>query len=450
MVSVKSVANRLRLVAWKYCPMQPFVSPVRASEKDCMELYNTLTRQISPFTLSGDTITIYVCGITPYDTTHLGHAFTYATADVLIRYLEYSGHQATYVQNVTDIDDDILRRAEEEGEDWRELGNRWTRHFIEDMQTLNVRPPDYFPRATDTIPQIIEMVQALLAAGVAYESEGNVYFHVADWPEFGKLSQMPAGEMLPIANERGNRPDDPYKRDPLDFVLWQAQAEGEPTWESPWGDGRPGWHIECSTMSTHFLGETIDIHSGGTDLLFPHHECEIAQVEPTTGERPFVRFWLHTAMVEHEGEKMSKSLGNLVMVRDLLEQYSPDALRVYLAQHHYRQPWAYDEMELEKAARSAERLSAAMTAINSGHKLINVNPAQSRFEAAMDNDLDTSLALASLLNLADEIIFRAESGYRVTEAQAALREMARVFGLRLDEAEPRVTIGWQTIVKRFQ
>jgi L-cysteine:1D-myo-inositol 2-amino-2-deoxy-alpha-D-glucopyranoside ligase len=415
-----------------------------------MELYNTLTQKIEPFTPSGEVVTVYVCGITPYDTTHLGHAFTYATADILIRYLEYLGHQVNYVQNVTDIDDDILRKAQEVGEDWREVGNRWTEHFVEDMQTLNMRPPDHFPRATEVIPQIIEMVQDLLEAGVAYEAGSNVYFSVADWPEFGKLSRIPREKMLSIANERGNNPDDPHKRDPLDFVLWQAQAEGEPAWESPWGYGRPGWHIECSVMSTHFLGETIDIHSGGHDLLFPHHECEIAQVEAVTGERPFVRYWLHTGMVEHEGEKMSKSLGNLVMVRDLLQDYSADALRLYLAQHHYRQPWAHDEMELEKAVQCAEKLAVAMTAVNSGHKLINVNPVQSQFQAALNHDLDTNLALASLLNLADEIIFRAENGYRVSEAQAALRQMAGVFGLRLDEAEPSVIIGWQTIEKRFQ
>jgi L-cysteine:1D-myo-inositol 2-amino-2-deoxy-alpha-D-glucopyranoside ligase len=415
-----------------------------------MELYNTLTQKIEPFTPSGEVVTVYVCGITPYDTTHLGHAFTYATADILIRYLEYLGHQVNYVQNVTDIDDDILRKAQEVDEDWREVGNRWTEHFVEDMQTLNMRPPDHFPRATEVIPQIIEMVQDLLEAGVAYEAGSNVYFSVADWPEFGKLSRIPREKMLSIANERGNNPDDPHKRDPLDFVLWQAQAEGEPAWESPWGYGRPGWHIECSVMSTHFLGETIDIHSGGHDLLFPHHECEIAQVEAVTGERPFVRYWLHTGMVEHEGEKMSKSLGNLVMVRDLLQDYSADALRLYLAQHHYRQPWAHDEMELEKAVQCAEKLAVAMTAVNSGHKLINVNPVQSQFQAALNHDLDTNLALASLLNLADEIIFRAENGYRVSEAQAALRQMAGVFGLRLDEAEPSVIIGWQTIEKRFQ
>src|SRR6185503_16067162 len=207
-----------------------------------MKLYNALTQSIETFAPQTELITIYVCGITPYDTTHLGHAFTYMAFDVLIRYLEHLNYQVRYAQNVTDIDDDILRKASEVGEDWQTLGNRWTVHFIEDMQTLNVRPPDHFPRATDVIPAIIEAVQKLLAAGVAYEAGGNVYFHIAAWPEYGKLSHIPREDMLAIANERGNKPDDPYKRHPLDFVLWQAQAPAEPAWNSPWGPGRPGWH----------------------------------------------------------------------------------------------------------------------------------------------------------------------------------------------------------------
>jgi L-cysteine:1D-myo-inositol 2-amino-2-deoxy-alpha-D-glucopyranoside ligase len=215
----------------------------------------------------------------------------------------------TYVQNVTDIDDDILRKGREAGEDWLALGNRWTVHFIQDMQSLNVRPPDYYPRATEVIPDIIKMVERLIREGKAYPSGGSVYYHVNTWPEFGKLSHLPRQEMLPIANERGNDPNDPKKQDPLDFVLWQAQAPGEPAWTSPWGPGRPGWHIECSAMSTRYLGNTIDVHSGGGDLIFPHHECEIAQVEPITGQKPFVRTWMHMAMVRHLGEKMSKSLG---------------------------------------------------------------------------------------------------------------------------------------------
>ena len=244
-----------------------------------MNIYNTLSGAVEPLEPTGRAITLYVCGITPYDTTHLGHAFTYTVADVLVRHLESQGLTVRYVQNVTDIDDDILRKAAEVGEDWRALGNRWTSHFIRDMQVLNVRPPDEYPRATDVIPDIVTAVGALIERGLAYVSGGSVYYHVDAWPAFGRLSHLPRSEMLDVANERGNRPDDPHKRDPLDFVLWQAQAPGEPTWDSPWGPGRPGWHIECSVMSTRFLGPTLDFHGGGGDLVFPHHECEIAQAE---------------------------------------------------------------------------------------------------------------------------------------------------------------------------
>ena len=326
-----------------------------------MNIYNTLSGAVEPLEPTGRAITFYVCGITPYDTTHLGHAFTYTVADVLVRHLEGQGLAVRYVQNVTDIDDDILRKAAEVGEDWRALGNRWTSHFIRDMQVLNVRPPDEYPRATDVIPDIVTAVRALIERGLAYVSGGSVYYHVDAWPAFGRLSHLPRSEMLDVANERGNRPDDPHKRDPLDFVLWQAQAPGEPTWDSPWGPGRPGWHIECSVMSTRFLGPTLDFHGGGGDLVFPHHECEIAQAEALTGRSPFVRAWLHTAMVEHEGAKMSKSLGNLVMVRDLLKHWSPDALRLYLGRHHYRR-----RME-PRSRRARPRCTARGEAARRGH-----------------------------------------------------------------------------------
>lgn len=415
-----------------------------------MNLFNSQTQQVEPFSTNGEAISLYVCGITPYDTTHLGHAFTYCAADVLVRYLEFKGHTVTYAQNVTDIDDDILKKAGELGEDWREVGNKWTVHFIEDMQTLNVRPPNYFPRATAVIPQIIENVQALLTAGVAYEAAGNVYFHIESWPQFGQLSHIPTADMLPIANEHGNHPDDPHKKEPLDFVLWQAQKAGEPAWESPWGLGRPGWHIECSTIANSFLDLPVDIHMGGADLCFPHHECEIAQIEAVT-EQPFVRFWLHTAMVACNDEKMSKSLGNLIMVRDLLQYYSADALRIYLAQHHYRQPWRYDEAGLIKAAQYAEKLKAAAQAINSGTKPINLKPAENRFIAAMDNDLDTLKGIATLLNIADEILIRASQGYQIEEAQSFLRRLATVFGLQLDQEKPdtQLVAGWQQYQQQF-
>ena len=420
-------------------------------EGEPVKLYNTLTKKVEPFEPIGRDVGIYVCGITPYDTTHIGHAFTYASVDILIRYLELQGLKVTYVQNVTDIDDDILRKAAEGGEDWKVLGNRWTAHFIQDMKTLNVTPPDYYPRATDVIPEIIQGVQNLLETGVAYESGGSVYFDVHSWPQFGKLSAIPAEEMLPVANERGNQPGDPHKRHPLDFVLWQAQAPGEPAWESPWGRGRPGWHIECSTMSTMYLGAPVDIHGGGADLCFPHHECEIAQIEPVSGGEPFVRYWMHAAMVHHDGAKMSKSLGNLVMVRDLLFEYSPDALRLYLGGHPYRETWTHSEEELREAQRRAERITQAIDVPSGDGHALDAAGAWAAFILALDNDLDTRAARQVLDDLADQILEAASRGRDVSAARSALHQMGSVFGLRLDRQGPeeRVIEGWNVHLERF-
>ena len=417
-----------------------------------MLLYNALSRTKEAFEPQGNAVTIYVCGITPYDTTHLGHSFTYASFDVLIRYLEYLGHEVNYVQNVTDVDDDILNKAQEVGEDWKAIGDRWTAHFIDDMKDLNVRPPDHFPRATDVIEEMIGVVEALLAAGYAYEKNGSVYFHVDDYEDFGKLSRIPRSEMLPIANERGNHPDDPNKKTPLDFVLWQAQAPGEPAWDSPWGPGRPGWHIECSTMATKHLGDTIDVHGGGADLIFPHHECEIAQAEGATGKKPFVRFWLHTAMVRHEGEKMSKSLGNLVMVRDLLEAgWTPDALRLYMHGHHYREEWEFNESALEEAAAAADKVRQAATVEGGNNDPLTYRGAANTFTAAMDDDLDTPTAVAALEEFADQILRVADTGRDVSKAQRTLREMAGVLGLTLDAETPAPDVqqGWNEHRRRF-
>lgn len=408
-----------------------------------MKLYNSRTQAVEEFTTRDGEVTLYVCGITPYDTTHLGHAFTYISYDQLIRYLESKGIRVRYAQNVTDIDDDILKRAKETGESWRELGMRWTNHFIDDMIALNVRPPDAYPRATDVIPDIIRSVEALIHAGVAYVENGSVYYEVDRYPEFGQLSHLPRGEMLPVANERGNRPEDPNKRDPLDFVLWQAQAPGEPAWESPWGPGRPGWHIECSTMATKYLGETVDIHGGGLDLCFPHHECEIAQVKPVRDGEPYVRTWMHTAMVGYQGEKMSKSLGNLVMVSDLLKTYSPDALRLYLAAHHYREAWSYEEKELKESQALAERLRQA-AALPSGQGG-GLDPSEHvrAFHEAMENDLRTPEAVRALAGLAGDILGSAGGKRDVGAAQQALRTYGRIFGLNLGgEPEERVATGW--------
>lgn len=396
-------------------------------------------------------ITLYVCGITPYDTTHLGHAFTYTTADVLVRYLAYTGRRVRYVQNVTDIDDDILRKAKEVGGSWRDIGDRWTVHFIEDMIALNVLPPEVYPRATEVIPEIVELVLDLVEAGYGYERNGSVYFSVNSFPSFGSLSGLDREMMLKTANERGNHPDDPNKKDPLDFVLWQAAAPGEPTWDSPWGPGRPGWHIECSTMSTKYLGQTIDIHSGGGDLLFPHHCCEIAQVEPVTG-KPFVRFWLHAAMVRHEGEKMSKSLGNLVWARDLLKTYSSDAIRIYLASHHYAIEWSHDPGRLEWAEIVADRIRRAARVESGTGPGLDPAEQEEAFRSAMEDNLDAPRAIGLLDELAVQILAAAAGGADVAAAQTRLQAMGRVFGLVLEGEETREPVieGWKEHLKKFQ
>ena len=397
----------------------------------------------------GPAIRVYVCGITPYDTTHVGHAFTYTSADLLVRALEGRNHKVLYVQNVTDIDDDILRRAGEAGEDWRSLGNRWTEHYIRDMIALNVRPPDHFPRASEMIPEILSAIRALLDAGLAYVSGGSVYYDLRTRPDYGKLSRMEPGEMLKVANERGNDPSDTNKRQPLDFVLWQAHRPGEPSWPSPWGRGRPGWHIECSSMCQKFLGDSLEVHAGGEDLVFPHHESEIAQIEPITG-KPFARHWMHVSMVHHDGAKMSKSLGNLVMVSDLLGRWSSDALRAYLASHHYRSTWSHSEDDLTRADRLAEMLRSAAAAGGGSGTDLRFEEEGRQFDQAMDDDLDSPGALAVLERLAKRIL-ESEGRSGSAAAQAGLRAMAAQLGLRLDRPapEPRVAEGWAAHRRKF-
>ncbi|MHB0870227.1 MAG: cysteine--tRNA ligase [Chloroflexota bacterium] len=397
-----------------------------------MLLYDTMTRRKQPFVPSGEPVTLYVCGITPYDTTHLGHAFTYVFYDVLVRYLRYLGHSTRYVQNVTDVDDDILRKARQLHVPWDQLAVRETQRYQEDMTALNVLPPDVFPKASEEMPRVIEISKVLLKKGYAYRAGGNVYFQVRRDPSYGRLSHLPRAEMLPLANERGNDPNDPLKRDPLDFVLWQHSAPDEPRWDSPWGMGRPGWHVECSAMATHYLGDTIDIHGGGYDLVFPHHESEIVQTENYSGEHPFARYWVHTAMAYLNGRKMSKSLGNLVMVRDLLDRYSSDAVRLLLLCHHHTQPWEYDEAELAQAARDSALLASA--AQGEGAKL-PLRTAEleegAAFLDAIDNDMDTPAAVGVLKELAGRIVRGQGRGPSAPLARTLLREMGRVLGLRL-------------------
>ncbi|HEY7983770.1 MAG TPA: cysteine--tRNA ligase [Ktedonobacterales bacterium] len=398
-----------------------------------MRLFDTLTQREQTLRPLGDHVKLYVCGITPYDTTHLGHAFLNVVYDTLVRALRWQGQAVEYVQNVTDIDDDMLRKAREVGMAWDELGRRETERYLKDLHALNVAVPDHYVRASDEIGTIIALTEKLLAAGLAYERAGWVYYSVRGDPGFGKLADAGGyvgyDVWLKTANERGNNPDDTRKRDPLDFVLWQAQQPGEPAWPSPWGPGRPGWHIECSAMSTARLGPRIDIHGGGADLVFPHHTCEIAQSENATGERPFVAIWMHVAMVRQDGEKMSKSLGNLTRVAELLPICSGAAIRTLLLGYHYRDSWEFHPAALERAADRLRHWQAA-AAVAPGADGVDA-AARAAFAAALNDDLRTPAALAVLDGLADR--GRSGGGAR---AAATLRALVDVVGVSLAEPAP--------------
>jgi L-cysteine:1D-myo-inositol 2-amino-2-deoxy-alpha-D-glucopyranoside ligase len=397
-----------------------------------MQLFNTLTGRLETFTDRSGSVGIYVCGVTPYDTTHVGHAFTFLTYDILNRYLRSKGLDVTYVQNVTDIDDDILRKAGELGIDWRELADRETERYLTDMADLNALPFDHYVKATDHIDDVLSLTTRLVENGHAYEANGSVYFDVSSDPDFGTLSKIPRDQMLAVANERGNFPDDPNKRDPLDFILWQATKPGEPAWESAFGPGRPGWHIECSAMSTHYLGDTVDIHGGGGDLIFPHHEAEIAQSENATGVRPFVRYWMHAGMVAYQGTKMSKSLGNLVLVREILDNYSADTLRLYLMSHHYRSEWEFIDDEVESWSRVAADLLEAYDFPGDGpDEPLDVTALRDQFFNAMENDLDTPEAIRAIQEIALSILEAPESD-DVRDAQRILVTCADILGLALE------------------
>ncbi len=362
-------------------------------------LYNSISKKKEAFVpLRSGYVSLYVCGVTPYDTTHLGHAFTYVAFDVLIRYLKSTGLKVDYVQNVTDIDDDILRKAKEQNMGWKELGEFWTKRYLNDMKSINALPPTHYVKATDSIPRIIKIVSKLEKESFAYKSGSNVYFNTKKFPGYGDLSHFNEAQMLMLLSERGGNINDPKKKNKLDFIVWQGWKEGEPYWDSPWGKGRPGWHIECSAMINEFLGDQIDLHGGGRDLIFPHHESEIAQSESFTGKHPFSRFFLHTAMVMYMGEKISKSLGNLVLVSQLIKSNSPNAIRWMLLSNHYRKVWEYEPSDIEKAEE-------AITSINSylakpGAKSLN-KVALKNFAAAMEDDLDTPAALEIIKKLVE-------------------------------------------------
>lgn len=395
-----------------------------------VRLYNTLSGRVEEFTpLDGKTVRMYVCGITPYDTTHMGHAMTYLTFDVINRYCQHLGWRVKYVQNVTDVDDDVIRKGCQVGQPYDRLGDEYIRQFQEDLNALNILPPAVYPRATEEIPAIIDMIGRLTEQGMAYERGGNVYFRVGSDRDYGHLSRLDRETMRTLSAERGANPDDPNKENPLDFILWQATQPGEPVWESPWGPGRPGWHIECSAMALRYLAPQIDIHGGGDDLIYPHHESEIAQSEGYTGLSPFSRFWVHVGMVRYQGEKMSKSLGNLVFVRDVVRTQTADALRLYLLSHHYREPFEYLEGGPAGFEPLVDLLRGAVMLRGGTGEPFDLGALRSRFMAAVADDLNTPAAIGILREMATELVNAADRGEEIETARRQLREVGSIFGL---------------------
>ncbi len=392
-----------------------------------MKLYNTLSRRAEEFHPGGDTVLLYVCGLTPYDEPHAGHAMSAVVFDVLRRYLEFRGLSVRHVQNFTDIDDRIIQRANRAGVDTGTLVGQYVESYLRDLRTLNVLPAHHYPRVTEEVPAIVEMIQGLLERGYAYGVDGDVYYRVTRKPDYGRLSHRALESMV-----AGARVDsDERKEHPGDFALWKAAKPGEPAWPSPWGPGRPGWHIECSAMALRYLGATLDIHGGGADLIFPHHENEIAQSEAYTG-KPFARWWVHNGWMLLNGEKMSKSLGNTVGMREAIERYGADAFRLFVLTSHYRSPLNFTDEALRSMRRGVQRLASAANAELPGRgEPFDSEPFRRRFIEAMDDDLGTPGAVAVLFELAHAVHRGRDAGQDVRAAQATLRELASVLGLAL-------------------
>ena len=387
-----------------------------------IKVHNTLTGKKEEFNpLNGKNVKMYVCGPTVYDDAHIGHARSAVVFDVIRRWLEERGYSVTVVRNYTDIDDKIIKRAKEKNVSWKEVAEKYIKSFEEDMKALNIKEPTYKPRVTEHIPEIIDMIKGLIEKGYAYEADGDVYFSVEKFPHYGKLSKRKKEELLTGARILPGE----KKKNPLDFALGKKSKEGEPGWDSPWGKGRPGWHIECSAMSMKYLGETMDIHGGGLDLIFPHHENEIAQSESFTG-KPFVRYWLHNGFVMVNSEKMSKSLGNFFTVKEILKEFSPDVLRLFLLSTHYRSPIDFSFERLKESKNALERLKnvifskSAIEKLKEGEKEANNTPInlsryKKEFEEAMDDDFNTAKALGILFELGKEINIRKDKALKKGE-----------------------------------
>jgi cysteinyl-tRNA synthetase len=409
-----------------------------------LKIYNTLTRKAEVFEpLQAGKVSIYVCGPTVYDNAHIGHAMSSLVFDIVRRYLEYSGYEVRHAMNYTDVDDKIINRANADGEEPLKLAERYIEEYAQHLRDLNVLPATVYPRATAEIPAIIDMTSRLIATDYAYPAEGDVYYRVEKKADYGKLSGRRLDEMN--AGSRVNV--DERKEHPMDFALWKSAKAGEPAWESPWGQGRPGWHIECSAMVLHHLGEQIDIHGGGNDLIFPHHENEIAQSESLSGKQ-FARFWMHNGMMQLSGEKMSKSLGNLITIKDFLAEHEADALRMMILNSNYRRPLTYGDDIVMSATQGLERLRSGLRPALPGAKGAAVDAltkqaesSKAAFVAAMDDDFNSSAALAQLFELVRAINQARDTGANDKELQPAqdlLRELSGVLGLRLQRSEKEV------------
>ncbi len=396
-----------------------------------LNIYNTLTQRKEPFKpLKEGHVSMYVCGMTVYDYCHIGHARVMVAFDVITRYLRHRGYQVTYVRNITDVDDKIFNRANENGEHFTQLTERFIDAMHKDERALGVMPPDQEPRATQHIGEIIAMIEMLLEKGYAYAAaNGDVYYDIAKFADYGKLNRRDPEQMMAGARVEV----DVHKRNPMDFVLWKAAKPGEAAWESPWGAGRPGWHIECSAMSTQCLGHTFDIHGGGPDLKFPHHENEIAQSEAATG-CTYVNYWMHAGAVRVNKEKMSKSLGNFFTIREVLDTYPPEVIRYFLISSHYRSQVDYSGESLREARASLERLYRALRGVEAVPGPLEQTYSE-RFADAMDDDFNTPGAVAVLFELARDINRAQKEGGEAGALAAELRRLAGILGLLQDDAE---------------
>ena len=404
-----------------------------------LAIYNSLTRTKEPFEpIESGKVRMYVCGMTVYDYCHLGHARVLVVFDVVVRHLRELGFDVTYVRNITDVDDKIIQRARDNGEDIDALTGRFIKAMHEDADALGVLRPDIEPRATRSMAGIIAMIETLVEKGYAYAAgNGDVYYDVSRFAGYGRLS----GKRLDDLRAGARVEVDEAKSDPVDFVLWKAAKPGEPSWDSPWGPGRPGWHIECSAMSTHCLGEHFDIHGGGMDLMFPHHENEIAQSEAATGHR-FVNLWMHNGFVQVDEEKMSKSLGNFFTVREILARYRPEEVRYFILSSHYRSPLNYSDGNLEQARGALTRLYTALRGLDADALAPKEDDYSERFRAAMDDDFNTPEALAVLFEIARDINrLRATDETEAASVAARMRQLGAILGLLQHDPEQWLQAG---------